>query len=90
MELGNEVSLSPNSCMQSRESLSEDEDQRDLALSEDEGLFPDPLAFTGLFSPALFKSLLHKAKTMAHMGVDSHPSEAALGLQDPSEGLFLN
>lgn len=37
--------------------------QRDLDLSDDEDTpVPDPPAFTGLFPPNLFKSLLHKAR----------------------------
>lgn len=34
----------------------------DIKFSEDEGLLPDALTFTGLFRPSLFKSLLHKAR----------------------------
>lgn len=65
-----------------------DEDQGDQEFSDDEGLIPDRPAFTGLFHPTLFKSLLYKAKTTAPMGVAEAPAEPPLGLQDPSERLF--
>lgn len=35
-------------------------DPEDLEFSEDEGLVPDAPVFSGLFRPALFRSLLHK------------------------------
>lgn len=57
-------------------------------LSEDEGMAPEPPAFTGLFCPALFKTLLYKAKTTAHIGTDPAMSDSALGLSDPKDLLF--
>lgn len=65
-----------------------DEGQREFDLSEDEGLILDPPAFTGLFPPALFKSLLHKARTTTHLGVQATSLETPLGPQGPSQGLF--
>lgn len=49
---------SPAPSRQSQSSLLEEEVQKDLDLSEDEGLTPDHPAFAGLFRPTLFKSLL--------------------------------
>lgn len=51
----------------SEDSLLDDEDRRDMEFSDDEGMLPDRLAFTGLFHPSLFKSLLHKAKVTTHL-----------------------
>ncbi|KAG8131809.1 hypothetical protein E2320_009712, partial [Naja naja] len=72
---------SPSSSIQSREWLSGDEDQKELILSEDEGLAPDSPGLHRALSPALFKSLLYKAKTIAHMGAEPR-------LPDPNELLF--
>ncbi|XP_058052191.1 uncharacterized protein LOC131204695 [Ahaetulla prasina] len=75
-------SHSTPSSMQSKLSLS-DEDQKEMELSEYEGMAPPPPA--RLFRPALFKSLLLKAKAAAHLGADSATTESAL---NPSELLF--
>lgn len=48
--------------MRSEDSLTGDEDQEELALSEDEGLRPGPPTFMGLSHTALFKCLVYKAK----------------------------
>lgn len=81
---------SPTSSMQIREYLLDDEEHRELMLSEDEGMAPEPPAFTGLFRPALFKTLntRHKANTTAHIGADPAMSDSALGLSDPNDLLF--
>lgn len=65
-----------------------EEDQLEQDLSEAEGLTPDKPAFTGLFKPSLFKSLLFKAKTTIHMVFRATSEQAAMDLQDPSEGFF--
>lgn len=62
----------------SEDSLLGDEGQREFDLSEDEGLILDSPAFTGLFPPALFKSLLHKARTTTHLGVQATSLETPL------------
>lgn len=49
--------------------LQEDDYPEDFEFSEDEGLMPDRPAFTGLFCPSVFKSLLHKAKVVTNIGV---------------------
>lgn len=79
---------SPTSSMQSRSKLSDEEGQKELELSEDEGMAPDHPTFMGLFRPALFKSLLFKAKNIVRMGADPTTSDSTLGLADPSELLF--
>lgn len=58
-------------------------DPREPDLSDDEGLPPEQPAFTGLFPPALFKSLLFKAVNTAQLGSNpvqsgSTPSQASL------------
>lgn len=53
----------------SEESEQAEDDHEDIAFSDDEGLLPDALAFSGLFRPALFKSLLQKAHLMTNLGV---------------------
>lgn len=46
-----------------------------LEFSDNEGLAPDVPAFIGLFRPALFKSLLHKARLTTNLGtVGEQPS----------------
>lgn len=52
---------SPTTSQRSQSLLSGEEGQKDMELSEDEGLIPDHPIFTGLFLPVLFKSLLFKA-----------------------------
>ncbi|KAG8126519.1 hypothetical protein E2320_021627 [Naja naja] len=64
-----------------------DEDQKEMELSEDEAPDPPP-AFAGLFCPALFKSLLFKAKATVHLGADPATTESALDLVNPSELLY--
>lgn len=70
---------SATSSRQSRELLSEDEDQKKLMLSEDETVTPDPpQPSQGSFvRPCL--NLSYKAKTKAHMGADPNTSDSALG-----------
>ncbi|XP_032068578.1 uncharacterized protein LOC116505453 [Thamnophis elegans] len=52
----------------SESSILEDPDQEEQELSEDEDLPPDAPAFSGLFKPSLFKSILHKAKNTTQVG----------------------
>lgn len=53
----------------------QEEGQRELDLSDDEGLAPDQPAFTGLFQPSLFKPLLFKAKNSAQPGAQTAVTE---------------
>lgn len=46
----------------SEESDNGEEYPEEMEFSEDKGLLPEQLAFTGLFRSSVFKSLLHKAK----------------------------
>lgn len=50
-----------------------------MAFSEDEGISSDPLPFTGLVCPDLFKSLLCKAKVITNLGSESAQSTVDLG-----------
>lgn len=52
----------------SEDSILEKGEVDDQELSEDENLTPDKPAFTGLFMPSLFKSLLYKATDVTNMG----------------------
>ncbi|XP_039201699.1 lamina-associated polypeptide 2-like [Crotalus tigris] len=72
-----------NSSM-SRTSFTGDEEQRELGLSEDEDLPPDPPAFTGLFNPDLFKSLLQKATSTAQLGPEGVPEAEPSTSQGPT------
>ncbi|XP_034262888.1 uncharacterized protein LOC117658879 [Pantherophis guttatus] len=80
--------LSPASSMFSQESLSDDEEHQGSMLSEDKGGTTDTLGFTGLFRPALFKTLLHRAKATARIGGDPSVSDPASGLSDPNSLVF--
>ncbi|XP_060550599.1 uncharacterized protein LOC117655455 isoform X2 [Pantherophis guttatus] len=60
----------------------------DLEFSEDEGLTPDVPAFTGLFRPSLFKSLLHKARQITNMSVSSSATSETASTSTPHEALF--
>lgn len=62
----------------------DDEDRRESEFSEDEGLLPDR---PRLFRPALFKSLLHKAKASTNLA-DPPDQQAASASALPSDGLF--
>lgn len=55
-----------------------------IQLSEDEESSPEPPAFVGLFDPALFKSLLHKASTSAKIGPDQEAQSGPSTSQDTS------
>ncbi|XP_034296175.1 lamina-associated polypeptide 2, isoforms alpha/zeta-like [Pantherophis guttatus] len=69
----------------SEDSEQEEELPEELEFSEDEGLAPDTPAFSGLFRPSLFKSLLHKARQITNMGAPpAEPSAASA----PHEALF--
>lgn len=60
----------------------------DLEFSEDEGLAPDAPAFTGLFRPALFRSLLHKARlAMNFSAPETDPNSGQLE-KGPLDSLF--
>lgn len=83
-----QAQCSPSPSSGCDESFLGDESQRELDLCEDEGLVPDPPAFTGLFPPTLFKSLLHKARATAQLGAGTTPPETSLGPLDPDTGLF--
>lgn len=63
-------------------SFTEEYEQMDLSLSEDEDLSPDPPSFVGLFNPALFKSLLHKASSTAKIGPERVPQAGPSTSQD--------
>lgn len=72
----------------SADSLLGDYDLRDLEFSEDEGMLPDRLAFTALFCPSVFKSLLHKAKVTTNMWVAESPADQPQGSHHPHDELF--
>ncbi|XP_070605566.1 titin-like [Erythrolamprus reginae] len=74
----------PASSIHTPESLWGDEEQKELMVSED-GVAPNRPAFTGLFNPALFKTLLYKAKTTAGVGADA---DTSLDLSDPNILVF--
>lgn len=46
--------------------------------SDDDGVFPDTPAFTGLFPPNRFRSLLHKARTTASLKEDECPRKCRI------------
>ncbi|XP_013907088.1 PREDICTED: uncharacterized protein LOC106537476 [Thamnophis sirtalis] len=71
----------PPSSMNIPESL-----DKDLPLSGDQDGTPDPHGFVGLFSPALFKTLLQKAKATARIGGD--PAGLDPASSDPNNLLF--
>lgn len=67
-----------------------DEAPEDIEFLEDEGLPPETPAFSGLFRPALFKTLLHKARQTTSLGssdVLPGPSSTASG---PHNALFAS
>lgn len=66
-----------------------DDDLGDPEFSEDEGLLPDKPAFTGLFRPSIFKSLLHKAKVSTNMGVSEAPVVQSQGAHHPHDDLLV-
>lgn len=72
----------------SEESDSGEDCPEDMKLSEDEGLLPDQPAFTGLFRPAVFKLLLHKAKVITKFGVVTTTSEGSLPTPTLHDPLF--
>ncbi|XP_015679209.1 uncharacterized protein LOC107294491 [Protobothrops mucrosquamatus] len=76
--------VSPFNSSRSRRSFTGDDEQRELGLSEDEDLPPDPPTFTGLFNPALFKSLLHKARSTAQLGPEGIPEAEPSTSQGPT------
>lgn len=78
---------SPASSQRSQSSLSGEEGQREMELSEDEGLTPDQPVFTGLFHPALFRSLLFKARNSTRLGADHSAPDTAVGSADPTHPL---
>lgn len=69
-------SCSPSTA--SEGSGSEEEEQKDLGFSEDEdSQVPEVPAITGLFPPAMFSSLLRKAKATAELDGTPYPNQAA-------------
>lgn len=69
-------------------SISEEEEARDLALLDDEGLASDQSAFTGLFRPQIFRSLLFKVLAVTCLGGTSTTGEAPSASADPASSLF--
>lgn len=62
----------------------EEEESRDLAVSDDEGLIPDQPALIGLFQHQLFRSLLYKALSVTGGGTSSvELHSSALGAELP-------
>lgn len=59
-------SPSPQASVHCTNSMLGEDDQLNQELSNDEGIIPDKLTFMGLFCPSLFRSFLHKAKTILH------------------------
>lgn len=73
-----------------RDSLyDEEEESRELALSDDEGLAPDQPAFIGLFRPQLFWSLLYKALAVTRLESSPPPEAGPSDGQDPATSLFV-
>lgn len=64
-------------------------ERRDPDLSDDEGLFPEQPAFTGLFPPTIFKSLLFKAVNAAQLGPSSVRDASFASSHDRNNPLFL-
>lgn len=60
----------------------------DVEFSDDEGLPPEKPAFTNLFCPSIFKSLLHKAKIATKFGIAGVPADTADQSSDPHDTLF--
>lgn len=60
----------------------------DIEFSEDEGLMPDSPAYTGLFRPALFKSLLHKARLTTNHGAGNEQPSTSQAEVGPHDALF--
>ncbi|XP_070605564.1 uncharacterized protein [Erythrolamprus reginae] len=78
---------SPASSIHSRKNLWDDEEQTEARLYEDEGGAAERPAFTGLFNPVLFKTLLYKAKATAGIG-EPATSDASLALSEPNSLVF--
>lgn len=60
----------------------------DIEFSEGDDLPPDNPAFTGLFRPSLFKSLLHKARLTTNLGAPGVDSLGAPSTPGPHDALF--
>ncbi|XP_060541940.1 uncharacterized protein LOC132710243 [Pantherophis guttatus] len=69
-------------------SLSDEEESRELSLSDDEGLTLDQPAFIGLFRPQLFRSLLYKALAVTRLGSSSTAGTTLPEGADPASSLF--
>lgn len=76
------------------ESASSDDSERgkeapeNIKFSDDKGMISYAPAFSGLFQPSLFKSLLHKARQMTNIGVpEVLPTEPSSSL-GPHDALF--
>lgn len=67
----------------SENSVLEEFEVDEQELSEDEGLTSDKPAFTGLFSPFPFKSLLHKARAVTKPGGARIAMKPSKEPQDP-------
>lgn len=59
-----------------------------LRMSEDDEILSDKPAFPGLFRPALFPSLLHKAKVATNMGKVIDPVSSSQEQPNISDSLF--
>lgn len=83
----------PHSLAKGDSDLSAESDHRDkgpeiLEFLDDEGLAPDVPAFTGLFRPALFKSLLHKARLTTNLGAADEQPSTSRAEPGPHDTLF--
>lgn len=81
-------STSSQSYQRLEESVQEEDYLEDFELSDDDENIPDKPAFPGLFRPALFKSLLHKAKVATNMGKVLDPASLSQDTSNPNEALF--
>ncbi|XP_070605563.1 lamina-associated polypeptide 2-like isoform X2 [Erythrolamprus reginae] len=74
---------SPASSRYSQKTLWGNEEEKELRVSEEKAGAPERPAFTGLFNPDLFKTLLSKAKATTGIGADPAVSDPSLDLSDP-------
>lgn len=72
----------------SAESEQEEEFPEDVELSEDDDLPPDAPAFSGLFRPSMFKSLLHKAHLATNFEKVASSSTEPQATAGPHDSLF--
>ncbi|XP_039180626.1 DBIRD complex subunit ZNF326 isoform X2 [Crotalus tigris] len=81
-------SVSPSNSSMSRGSFIGDDEQTEQEMSEDENLSPDLSPFMSVFNPALFKSLLHKARSTAQIGSEGAPQAEPSTNQGPTSQVF--